>query len=545
MTIWMDVTTILAWNRPPVGIVRTELECARYVVEVADPERLSLCYYDKRADEFRRLSTDHQGKVCRLLAGEYSDVSAPPSYADIIASVSMVEITNAKGLTRLLFGAGSLLYSVDPVENERIRGWVFDRKRPHKRIVVEFRSEGELLYSKVADEFRQDLLDVGMSDGHCSFEVPISSILDRLRSSGASIVQLFAQGKKPYLIGELSIDADALARHAPDAPLRAEGEPVQLTEDDVYITAGLDWEYKDFRKIYRKKKRDGFRIVGFCYDLIPVKFPQWCVEDVASFFSNYFVELSWCADHILCISECSRNDYLEFAASAGCPTVETSVVRLGSNLKSCGVETKIRPEISSVARSRYLLFVSTIERRKNHEVLYRAFTRLVDAGLTDLPKLVFVGMRGWGVSELFADISLDPRTKGLIEVKDRVSDEELELLYRNALFTLFPSLYEGWGLPVAESLAYGKYCLASRQGSIPEIAGDLLEYLDPWNVQSWADRIGQLITNSALLAEKEARIRSNFRADTWDSCVGQVFGAAAALRHTNAREAEHRSALVE
>ena len=129
-----------------------------------------------------------------------------------------------------------------------------------------------------------------------------------------------------------------------------------------------------------------------------------------------------------------------------------------------------------------------IERRKNHDILYRAWLRLIEAGCT-IPNLVFVGMRGWGVDDLLSDLARDRRIRGRIHVLQTVSDTELAMLYDRCLYTVYPSLYEGWGLPVVESFAFGKFCLCSNAGSLPEAGGDLAEYLDPWDLNAWVERI--------------------------------------------------------
>ena len=74
------------------------------------------------------------------------------------------------------------------------------------------------------------------------------------------------------------------------------------------------------------------------------------------------------------------------------------------------------------------------------------------------------------------------------------NDAELRALYENCEFFVYPSLYEGWGLPVAEALAFGKFVLASDRGSIPEVGGDLVEYIDPWNASAWAEAISDIST---------------------------------------------------
>jgi glycosyltransferase involved in cell wall biosynthesis len=165
--------------------------------------------------------------------------------------------------------------------------------------------------------------------------------------------------------------------------------------------------------------------------------------------------------------------------------------------------------------------VSTIERRKNHEVLYRAWVRLREAGITP-PRLVCVGMRGWGVTDLMHDLQLDPRVQGDIILLDHVDDSELAWLYRHCAFTVFPSLYEGWGLPLVESLAWGKFCLASQAASLPEAGGPWAEYLDPWDLPQWVERLGYYMANPDAVAAHETRIRRDFQAPRWADTAAAI-----------------------
>ncbi|MNN26370.1 D-inositol-3-phosphate glycosyltransferase [compost metagenome] len=156
-------------------------------------------------------------------------------------------------------------------------------------------------------------------------------------------------------------------------------------------------------------------------------------------------------------------------------------------------------------------------------MLYRAYTRLINKGVKDLPLLVFVGMPGWGVNDFLKDLELDPRVKEYIKVLSNVSDSDLVSLYRNCMFTLFPSLYEGWGLPVAESLAAGKYCLASNAASIPEVGGKLLDYIDPWDILSWESELEKYISDSEALRLKEQHIKCDYRIVPWAETARSVF----------------------
>jgi glycosyltransferase involved in cell wall biosynthesis len=103
----------------------------------------------------------------------------------------------------------------------------------------------------------------------------------------------------------------------------------------------------------------------------------------------------------------------------------------------------------------------------------------------------------------------------LIVQLNQVNDAELDLLYRHALFTVFPSLYEGWGLPVSESLAYGKFCIASNTSSLPEVGGDLVEYLDSWDLPAWVERLAYYFDNPKELKKREKKIASDYIPITW------------------------------
>ena len=187
---------------------------------------------------------------------------------------------------------------------------------------------------------------------------------------------------------------------------------------------------------------------------------------------------------------------------------------LGDNMPSGGGEISL--EVEEVASQPFILFVSSIERRKNHEVLYRAYHLLCKEGKrSQLPKLVFVGMPGWGVGDLLKDIELDPLTKGMIVQLNHVNDAELLRLYESSMFCVFPSLYEGWGLPVGEALSLGKAVLCSDRGSLPEVGGDLVRYVDPWSPRAWADEIFRMAIDETWRLESEQKAKAEYHLRTW------------------------------
>lgn len=124
-------------------------------------------------------------------------------------------------------------------------------------------------------------------------------------------------------------------------------------------------------------------------------------------------------------------------------------------------------------------------------------------------------MPGWGVGDLLKDLELDLLTRGRIVQLNHVSDHELMQLYKSARFCVFPSLYEGWGLPVGEALAMGKAVLSSDRGSLPEVGGDLVRYLPAWDVSAWANAILEWCTTPTKVQEVEQRVRSEYQVRTW------------------------------
>lgn len=291
-----------------------------------------------------------------------------------------------------------------------------------------------------------------------------------------------------------------------------------FNKNTISLSLGLDWDFLNIKNHYKVKKKTNCKLVFFCYDVIPVKFPHLTLDDVARHFTHYFVDIAWTADHIFCISKNTERDLKKYFREVGAPVPSTSVVRLGDKVPQTRKDD-YEPAImeSFHLDEPFILFVSTIERRKNHETLYRAYRRLIEQGETNLPRLIFVGMKGWGVNDFLEDLKRDPLVKDQITILHGIVDNDLNWLIRNCLFTVYPSLYEGWGLPVAESLSYGKFCIAADNSSIPEVGGDLVEYIDAYDVPKWAERLLFYFKNPQEITKREKLIKAKYRPDTWKS----------------------------
>src|SRR5262249_28986467 len=171
------------------------------------------------------------------------------------------------------------------------------------------------------------------------------------------------------------------------------------------------------------------------------------------------------------------------------------------------------------------LSVGSIDRRKNQALLYQLWRRLIERHGERVPPLVLAGRHGWRADEVLQDLQGDPVVRGRVVALADTTDAELRWLYGRCLFTVYPSHYEGWGLPVAEALAHGKYCLASATSSLPEVGADLADYADPLDLLGWQARVERALFDPGFLPAREERIRREFRVTPWAACARPVLHA--------------------
>jgi len=226
----------------------------------------------------------------------------------------------------------------------------------------------------------------------------------------------------------------------------------------------------------------------------------------------------FCAAATLVIadSEATRQDLLRYYAL---PPAKVRAVPLG-------VEPDFRPQEPRAARALvaehygltgpYLLFVGTLEPRKNLRRLLLAYRRLLQArGPAQCPPLAIAGARGWWVDGLLRaarEWGLAPHVRWL----GRVPDAHLPALYSACTAFVYPSLYEGFGLPALEALACGAPTVTSACSALPEVVGDAALRVDPYDVGALASALDRLLTDEALrraLAQRGPRRAAQF---TWE-----------------------------
>ncbi|MBI3921151.1 MAG: glycosyltransferase family 4 protein [Armatimonadetes bacterium] len=151
-------------------------------------------------------------------------------------------------------------------------------------------------------------------------------------------------------------------------------------------------------------------------------------------------------------------------------------------------------------RQPYLLFVGVLQPRKNLTRLLQAYQR-VRTSKPQIPDLVIAGKRGWMEKEIFETVET-LALSGSVQFVDYVPDEMLPTLYSAAKLLIYPSLYEGFGLPVVEAMACGTPVVTSNLSSLPEVAGGAAVLVDPRNVDSIAEGIRQVLEASGESLER-------------------------------------------
>jgi glycosyltransferase involved in cell wall biosynthesis len=179
---------------------------------------------------------------------------------------------------------------------------------------------------------------------------------------------------------------------------------------------------------------------------------------------------------------------------------------------------RVPSQIGESERQNLVLFVGAIQRRKNVGRLVKAFERMPDGW-----RLALAGAAdGFEAGEELKAVEESPR-RASIDVLGYVSAQDLDRLYRQARVFAFPSLDEGFGLPVLEAMAHGIPVVTSRTSALPEVAGDAAVLVDPQNVEELADSLLRLATQEDLRADLIRRGLARARTFTWEKAVQQTW----------------------
>ena len=288
----------------------------------------------------------------------------------------------------------------------------------------------------------------------------------------------------------------------PDVP---RGSPLANLDVSDLVIVGLGWEYLDYEYLYSLKTTANVRLHIAAFDLIPVLHPELNPFQ-AHIVHRHYAEMSHFAHQIISISNATQYALENFFDSEELAAPKLFVNPLPSFISP---DDSMREAYNGVEP--FVLFVSTIEIRKNHILLLKIWLDCLSSGRS-MPRLVFVGRRGWLVEDVFDYVENNPLLADAVDIVHDLNDRELQILYTTCLFTVFPSRSEGWGLPITEAMALGKVCLHADDPAQKEASQGLMPVLHPDDYIGWRAALLELIDNEGHRQNLEATIARDFHA---------------------------------
>lgn len=263
------------------------------------------------------------------------------------------------------------------------------------------------------------------------------------------------------------------------------------------------------------------------YDLIPLVRPEFVSEFQLKVLMNLLNGIDVKRDWVICISEFTR---MEFCERTGMSPERVFVVPLAAahffqpvTDQDVIAATRLRYQIPDV---QYLLCLAAPQPRKNLTHLIRSFFRLLDEQHLPDTYLVLAGSReqGWMHDEIFAAAESSAKYRSRLIFTGYVAEEDLPALYSGAVAFVFPSLYEGFGLPALEAMACGTPVITSNTTSLPEVVGDASLSIDPTDSDKLCDAILTILSDHSL--REELRQKGLMRAAqfSWKKCAEMTAG---------------------
>ncbi len=357
-------------------------------------------------------------------------------------------------------------------------------------------------------------------------------VLDRTRGA---FIALNAQEQQNLITTGVrsNTNRDELAQQATLTLNRAKtANAIELRTNSTLVFLGALWIADSLMLAARDAHARGARLVTLLYDLTPVM-ETGHTAAVNRLFDRYLHLIATAASRVPAISQSSRNDFVDYCSQHELPAPSGGVTGLPSGLSPTQHTGNPWPR-------EYVLFVGTIESRKNHLLALKAWQELINKlGAENVPDLVCIGRLGWNSNEFIDQYLATGGLGGKVSVlSTSVSDADLASFYEHCEFTIYPSRYEGWGLPVSESLAFAKLPIVANNSSLPEAGGDLAVYFESENQASLVTAVEQYGLNEVNRREREQRITQQpMQAVTWDHVASVLINEIEIAQSTPVREA--------
>lgn len=306
-----------------------------------------------------------------------------------------------------------------------------------------------------------------------------------------------------------------------------------LYEDDIVLMLDSSWHLHVWPSVAYAKQR-GAKIIGVTYDLIPITHPQFCDDVMEHYFTEWYRQSIHYFDGYIAISKTvmqSLIDYLEIQNTV-MQRYTFGSFTLGADFETHQTDTEdIRESLIVLYKKRPLIYltVSTIEPRKNHRFVYETFKKLW-ANHFDTTWVV-VGGSGWKTELLQQQMREDEAYQDKLWIFNDLNDAELRYCYQHSKALIFPSVIEGYGLPIIESLKNGLPVLASDIPIHREVGGERISYFDLSQPDSLVSLINDIESGSKPLKQVD---RESVAIASWSESAEELLNKTIAMtNHTN------------
>lgn len=257
------------------------------------------------------------------------------------------------------------------------------------------------------------------------------------------------------------------------------------------------------------------RPVYLVHDVIPITHPQFCRPGEDLRHRDRMATVLTTASGVIGNSQATLDELAQFAAAESLPMPASHAAWLG-------IELLPHPQPRSTASAPTFVTLGTIEGRKNHQLLLTIWDRLIDRLGTAAPRLLIIGQRGWEAEPAFELLDKSEKLRGHVIELGSCSDQELAGHLASARALLFPSLAEGYGLPLIEALAMGVPAIASDLPVFREVCGDIPDYLKPVDAAAWEVEILDYAAPESPLRSAQLERIKRFHPPTWQAHFDSV-----------------------
>lgn len=296
-----------------------------------------------------------------------------------------------------------------------------------------------------------------------------------------------------------------------------------LSESDVFFEIDACWNVAPKRSIlYEKLKEKKVQIVTYIQDILPITHPEYFGKLGNWQFLGYIVACINYADRIVVTTEATRKSFYELLEKIDCKDINIDVIGLGGDLdeKCFARSEKIdKTAFDFVAKhdKEYVLMTGTIEPRKNHRVILKAFEQKL---FENQISLVIAGRIGWNSDDIVQIMNRLRENKNFVFLEGK-NNSTIRYLYEHAKIVAFPSFDEGYGLPIIEAMDYDVPVIAGDVPVLREVGGSYCLYCDVNDEQDWIKKIWSLYSDD-IEYSKWKKKAEDFQTLAWDDTANQL-----------------------